>query len=411
MTLPPAASPPSHPANSKLEIIALVGLLMAISAFTIDIMLPALTVMSKDFEVTETRAQLIVGIYFFGFALGQLIHGPMSDQHGRKPVLMVALGLYLLTTLGIIWTHDFTLLLALRFMQGILGAAMRIVPTALIRDQYAGSEMARIMSFSLMVFLIAPVIAPSIGTVFLQWGWHAIFIFIAVLTGVLILWTGLRLKETLPLEGRRVQSFASLKRAGTELLHQKQSVAYTLILTFTFGILYTYLMSAPQLYKGHLGLSNTQFALAFGATGLMQTLGAFVNGTLVTRLGVHKLIRYALWGICGLSFLTVPHALMDQTVVPVWLHISLVLFCMSITFPNANSAALEPMGHMAGFASSVIGFVSSAGAGLLGALIGQWAAGDFLRFGIGWTGLALVSLIALTWLWKRHRPEAKVQKA
>ncbi|MFC5596869.1 multidrug effflux MFS transporter [Deinococcus cellulosilyticus] len=406
MTVPTQLQNP-RPRNSTLEIILMVGLLQAISAFTIDIMLPALSIMSQDFGVSETRAQLIVGVYFFGFAAGQLIHGPLSDQYGRKPILMGALGLYLLATIGILFTQDFTLLLALRALQGLLGAGMRIVPTALIRDQYAGAEMARIMSFAMMVFLIAPVIAPSIGTVFLQWGWHAIFIFIAALTGVLMLWAGLRLHETLPAEKRRVQNFTNLRNAASQVFHNKQSVAYTLILTFTFAILYTYLMSAPQMYKSFLGLSNTQFALAFGATGIMQTLGAFVNGALVTRLGLHKLIRYALWGICAISFLTVPHALLDHQVIGVWLHISLVLFFMSITFPNANSAALEPLGNIAGFASSIIGFVSSAGAGLLGSLIGQWAAGDFLKFGIGWTGLAFISLMILTWLWQRHRPEAK----
>ncbi|WP_169743921.1 multidrug effflux MFS transporter [Deinococcus misasensis] len=394
-----------------MEIILMVGLLQAISAFTIDIMLPALSTMSQDFGVTETRAQLIVGIYFFGFAAGQLIHGPLSDQYGRKPVLMGALGLYLLTTIGILFTQDFTVLLALRALQGLLGAGMRIVPTALIRDQYSGAEMARIMSFAMMVFLIAPVIAPSIGTVFLQWGWHAIFVFIAALTGILMVWAGLRLRETLPAERRKVQSFANLQKATVQVLKTPQSVAYTLMLTFIFGILYTYLMSAPQLYKDFLNLNNTQFALAFGATGIAQTVGAFLNGALVMRLGLHKLIRYAVWVICGLSLLMVPHALLDQHVIGVWLHLSLVLLFMSITFPNANSAALEPLGNIAGFASSIIGFISSAGAGLLGSLIGQWAAGDFLRIGVGWTVLALISTGILSWLWMNHRPEARVQRA
>ncbi|GGJ41227.1 multidrug effflux MFS transporter [Deinococcus roseus] len=397
----------TRPSNSRFEIIALVGLLQAIGAFTIDIMLPALSTMSRDFGVTETRAQLIVGSYFFGFAAGQLLHGPLSDQYGRKPVLMTALFLYMLTTLGIIFTQDFTLLLVLRGLQGVLGAAMRIVPTALIRDQYSGAAMARIMSFAMMVFLIAPVIAPSIGTIILQWGWHAIFYFLAGLAAFLLLWAGLRLQETLPVEKRRVQSFENLKKAAVLVFQQKQSVAYTLILIFTSAILYTYLMSAPQLYKGFLNLNNTQFALAFGATGIVQSLGAFANTALVTRLGIHRLIRYALWGICLFSFLTVPHALLNQNVIGVWLHISVVLFFMSITFPNANSAAMEPLGSIAGFASSIIGFVSSAAAGLLGALLGQWAAGDFLKFGMGWTALALISLLVLTWLWRKHRPEAR----
>ncbi len=377
------------------EMTALLGFLMALSAFSIDAMLPALHDLALAFQTGDTRAQLVVNLYFLGFALGQVYFGPLSDRFGRRPVLGVAATGFFLCALALVFAPSFGFILAVRFLQGMFGAAMRVVGTALVRDFYRGEAMARVLSFAMMVLLVAPLIAPSLGVLLLRWGWRAPFALIATIAAVLVIWLALRLPESLPPERRRPLQVDHLRRAWERLLQTPPSLAFTLILACTYGMLYAYLASSAQLYKQHFGLSNTQFALAFAGTGLFQIAGTVTNGLGVTRLGLRRVLPPAVVGLSLACALLVVAAPLGAGPLGYWLLLNAAFFSIALIFSNANSAALEPLGDIAGFASSVIGFTSTVLANLFGLAIGQLAQGSPTGLALGFFLLSLGNLLAL----------------
>ncbi len=380
------------------ELTALMGLMMATGAFAIDIMLPALQDIARAFAIDETRAQLVVNLYFLGFALGQLFFGPWSDQVGRRLPLLVAATGYGVAVLGMLVAPSFALLLALRFVQGAFSSGLRAAGTALVRDSFRGEAMARILSFAFMVLLAAPLFAPSIGVLLLRWGWRAPFAFMAVLAAILFVWLLVRVPETLPPERRTRQSPAHLWAAARLFWSVKASLAFMLVLGLSYGVLQAYLASASQLVKGAFGLSNEAFALAFALGGLAQVVGTLVNGSLITRIGLRRLLPAALVILAGAtSYLLVASLLTDRFAI-FWLGVVLMFFAIALIFPNANSAALEPLGRVAGFASSLVGFGSTALASLFGTAIGQLSGGEPQRFAFGLWLLALGNLAVLVWI-------------
>lgn len=377
------------------EMTALLGFLMALSAFSIDAMLPALHDLALAFQTSDTRAQLVVNLYFLGFALGQVYFGPLSDRFGRRPVLGVAATGFLLCALALVFAPSFGFILAVRFVQGMFGAAMRVVGTALVRDFYRGEAMARVLSFAMMVLLVAPLIAPSLGVLLLRWGWRAPFALIATIAAALVIWLALRLPESLPPERRRPLQVDHLRRAWQRLLQTPPSLAFTLILACTYGMLYAYLASSAQLYKQHFGLSNAAFALAFAGTGLFQIAGTVTNGLAITRLGLRRVLPPAVVGLSLASALLVAAAPLGAGPLGYWLLLNAAFFSIALIFSNANSAALEPLGDIAGFASSVIGFTSTVLANLFGLAIGQLAQGSPTGLALGFFLLSLGNLLAL----------------
>ncbi len=366
---------------------------MALVAFGVDAMLPALSAMAREYGVSETRAQLVVGIYLMGLAPGQLVFGPLSDRFGRRRVLLCALSAFTALSLLIPLVQSFPLLVVLRLVQAFFGASLRSVETALVRDRYRAEAMARTLSFVQMVFLVVPILAPSVGTLLLRLGWRAVFLFLGGLAAVLLAWAVLRLPETFPPERRRPLGFQPLREALTVLVRTPESLVSTLLLALSYAMLHGYLVNAPQLYKTHLGLSNAQFALAFGGTAAFQSLAMLCTGLAVHRVGLRAFLRWSLLFLVGATVLFPLHVRLIRDPILVWLHTSLVFFGIGLVFPNALSLALEPMGRIAGFASSVVGFSSSLLASLLGNLLGQWSGGEPFRFGVGWLVLSLLALL------------------
>jgi len=384
-----------RPSTSPAELTALLGFMMGLSAFSIDAMLPALHDLAIAFQTTDTRAQLVVNLYFFGFAAGQIVFGPLSDRFGRRSLLAAAATGFFLCALALVFAPSFGLILALRFLQGVFGAAMRVVGTALVRDFYRGEAMARVLSFAMLVLLVAPLIAPSLGVLLLRWGWRAPFGMIAVISAFLTVWLALRLPESLPPERRRSLRFDHLRQAGRRLLETPPSLAFTVILGCSYGMLYAYLASSAQLYKEHFGLSNALFALAFAGTGLFQVVGTVTNGMAITRIGLRRVLPPAVIGLSLVAVLLLAVAELGVGVLGYWLLMNAAFFGIALIFSNANSAALEPLGEIAGFASSVIGFTSTVLANLFGLAIGQLAQGSPRGLALGFFLLSLGNLLAL----------------
>ncbi len=372
----------------------LLGLLIGLGAFGVDAMLPALSSVASAFGVTETHAQLVVGAYLLGFSAGQLLFGPLSDAWGRRRVLLGGLVVLWTSSALLPFVSDFPVLVAARAVQGLFASSLRTVGTAWVRDRYRGEAMARVMALVQGVFVVAPVLAPWVGAYLSRWGWAAVFLFLAAVGCALWVWALRSLEETLPAAARRPLAWRPLWEASRLVLQTRDSLVGGALLSLTYGMLYAYLVAAPQLYKTHLGFSNETFALAFAGTALFQLMAMVTTRAWVARLGVRRLLRAAAAYLCTVAALLPVHTASSASPWALWLHLSLAFFGITLTFPNATSLALERLGPVAGFASSAVGFGSTFVAGVLGNALGQWSGGVPGRFAWGWAALAALALLA-----------------
>ncbi|HEX8217561.1 MAG TPA: MFS transporter, partial [Allosphingosinicella sp.] len=248
--LPAARAPADAPLRPGYrEFVVLMAALMSLNAFAIDAMVPALPAIGADLGVLdENSRQLVVSMYVFGFGTSQILYGPLSDRFGRKPVLIVSLVLYLAFSLLCAAAASFTLLLAARMLQGAAAASTRVLVVSIVRDRFEGARMARLMSLVFLVFLIMPILAPSFGQLTLLFApWRAIFFALALFGAVMLVWSLVRLPETLNPEHRRPFSLASVGAAARETITNRQSLGYTLAMTMMMGALMGYLNSIQQI--------------------------------------------------------------------------------------------------------------------------------------------------------------------
>lgn len=382
------------------EFVALTACLMALTAFSVDIMLPALPQIRADYGLADVNAQqLVVVTYVAGFALGQLFMGPISDRYGRRPILLIGLAAYALAAFWCLIADSFSTLLAARFVQGVANAAPRIVAVAMTRDSFQGRRMAEVMSFVMMVFIIVPVIAPSLGGLFLLMGsWHLIFAFLCLFALAILAWSFARLPETHPAETREPLTIAWLWGAVRETVTNRQTLGYTLATGVLFGSLMGYINSAQQVFEDVYAV-GALFPILFGACAIALAIAAFVSGRFVMRIGSRRLGHAAIIGYATLSLMHYGLFLVIGTPpLPVFLVIlSGCLFCFGLVMPNYNALAMEPMGRVAGTASSFVGAVTTGLAAFFGLIIGQQFDGTvgpllagFAIFGVGGVIITLI---------------------
>lgn len=388
---------PARPMPRFGEFIAMMAALMAMTALSVDIMLPALPEIRADFALADANAQqLVITAYIVGFAFGQFFHGPLSDSLGRRMVLLGGLAAYTIASIACFLAGSFEVLLLARVVQGLANAAPRIVAVAIIRDIYGGRRMAEVMSFVMMIFIVAPVVAPSLGGGMMLFGsWHLIFVFLAVLGVVNLAWMAFRLPETRPAENREPMSLRWVIGAFGQAISNRQTLGYTLATGIVFGSLMGYINSAQQVFVEIYGL-GALFPIVFGACAIALAVASFVNSRLVGRLGMRRVSHTA---VIGFLVSGVIHAALALTVgVPLWLFVGLLsvsLFCFGLMMPNFNSLAMEPMGRIAGTASSFVGAVTTALGAVLGLWIGQSYDGTIVPLTVGFAALGLGGLVVV----------------
>lgn len=376
------------------EFIGMLAGLMAVNSLAIDIMLPAFPNIAAYYGLADVNgAQYVLLFYIVGFGTAQLAFGPVSDRYGRRGPLFVGMVLYVAcAALGAL-APTFRILLAARFFQGVGAAATRIICLSMIRDTHSGQRMASTMSLVMMVFMVVPVVAPSTGQILVLVGhWQLIFVFMAVLSGAIGLWTFARLPETLLNERRRALTLASVVEAFRIVLGNRLAFCYASATAFFFGALFAFLNCAQQVYVGiyHLGV---WFPVVFSGVALLMALSNFGNAVLVGRIGQRRLSHAALivYVVVALFLLAMAHA----GPVPFWLFLTCVALMMPLfgwVAANFNAIAMEPLGAVAGTASAVLGFTQTAGGGLIGALVGQQFDGTIVPLVTGFSVLSLVSL-------------------
>ncbi len=368
------------------EFVMMMAALMALTALSIDIMLPALPLIRDDMGLADpNQQQLVVTLYMFGFAVGQIVHGPISDTFGRKPVLLIGLAVYAAASLACMLAAHFDTLLAARFAQGIACAAPRVVAIAVVRDIYGGRRMAEVMSFVMMIFIIAPVLAPTLGGGLLLIGtWHVIFAFLTLYSVGVLAWMALRLPDTHPAGAREPISPAWVISAFREAATTRQTLGYTLATGIVFGSMMGYINSAQQIFT-EVYDTGRLFPLAFACAAAAISVASVVNARIVGRLGMRRVSHWAISGFVafGLLHLGMDAALGPPPLVFFLLLLALTFFCFGLIMPNFNALAMEPMGRIAGTASSFVGALTTGIAALLGWYIGQQYAGNLVPLLLG----------------------------
>lgn len=381
------------------ELVALVASLMALNALSIDIMLPALPDIGRDFALGAANdRQLIIVVYVFMFGISQLIYGPLSDAFGRRAVLLWATAFYIVGALLCTIAPSFELMLAARALQGVAAGATRVIATALVRDLTSGPRMAQIMSMAMTVFMIVPILAPGLGQLILfvaPWRW--IFGALLVYAVIVLIWAYLRLPETLRPENTTPFHLRAIARAARAVLSDRQAFGYMIASTFIVGCMFGYVTSSEQLFVDVYDLGD-RFALAFAAVAVAMSAGAFLNSRLVVRFGMRRISQSGLLVFLGFSaILTV---LVMLGFAQFWLFftlLSLALGAFGLIGGNFNALAMENVGRMAGSAASLYGAVTGAVGAIVGGLIARQFDGTALPFVLGMTVLAGLSLAVVLW--------------
>ena len=381
----------------KIEFIALMAFLMALNALAIDIMLPGLQEIGASLGVeNENHRQYVISAYLIGFAFAQLAYGPVSDRFGRRAPMFFGLAVYIISSLSAIFAPTFAALLTLRFIQGIGSAAMRVITVSIVRDIFGGRAMGEVMSLIMMVFMIVPVMAPGTGQIVMLFGdWHLIFVFMAIMAALVWAWMYFRLPETLRPEDVRPFTIRSVLQGFRIVLTNRVALFYTLASTFIFGALFGFINSAQQIYVGIYGL-GVWFSAAFAAVAAFMALSSFINARLVGRFGMRRLSHGALVGFLTINALWLALTLAWPTHLPFPIFIALFalsMFQFGWIGSNFNSLAMEPLGHVAGTASSVLGFMGTAGGTVIGAIIGQSFNDTALPLVLGFFTLSVIGLI------------------
>lgn len=379
------------------EFVAIIAMIMALNAMAIDVMLPALPAIGDALNIIEeNNRQLILTMYLAGFGGAQLFFGPLTDALGRRKVLIGGLALYSLASIWAIFASDLDTLLVARVLQGVGCAGARVAALSVVRDCYTGRSMGKVMSLVMMVFMAVPVIAPSVGqVVLLMAGWHWIFAFLLVSGLAVLVWSMLRMPETLARDHRRPIEFSAIANAYGTAVTTRVCVGYAVATAFVFAGLFAFLAMSQQIFVDIFDLGNL-FPVVFASIAIAMAISSFTNAQLVEAMGLRRLSHAALLVYTVFGFLIFAvSALGLESLASFFILTTIVMMCFGFVGANFNAMAMEPLGKIAGTAASVIGFITTLGGALLGHFMGQLFDGTTKPLGLAFAvyGLAAIACV------------------
>jgi DHA1 family bicyclomycin/chloramphenicol resistance-like MFS transporter len=393
--------------HASIEFVVLMAVMSSLIAFSIDAMLPALPQIAADLGIArENDRQMIVTALFLGLALSQLVYGPVSDTIGRKPTIYWGFGIFLTGSLMCTFSSNFEIMLLGRFLQGIGAAGPRIVSIALIRDLYSGREMAKILSLVTTIFIVVPVIAPSIGQAILfvaEWRWIFAVLMMQGIIG--LVWFAWRQPETLPAERRASFSLRRIALAFKEACSNRFTLGYTITAGLIFGAFIGYLTSTQQILQEQYGLGEL-FPIYFGANAFAFGAASLVNAKLVMRFGMRRLAATGLVASSLLSIAFFVVTLLTAGHPPLWslmAYLLAIFFSVGILFGNFNALSMEPMGHIAGVAAAVVGSLTTLISTVLGNILGQAYDGTVRPMIFGFAVLTILSTAVMAYVERGRR--------
>lgn len=391
-------------ADSRLgrrQFTALISMIMALAAIGIDLMLPAFDDIRAHFGLVPDSPDVaqIVTMFLLGMAISQYFYGPLADRFGRRPVLYAGFAIYFVGALGAAIAPSLELILLSRFIWGMGAAGPRVVSISIVRDIYSGEEMAKAMSFILAIFIMVPVLAPSIGAgLTAAFGWRSTFAFGAVMVTAIAIWARL-LPETLNEADRRPINPRAIGSATWEVLTNRQTMGYTLARMATFGAFASYLASSERIFGEIYGRPD-QFPFIFGGISAAMGVAILINTKLVDRIGarftVHTvLLVYVAWA--GLFWVVTATAGGQPTFWVFFGCLAILAGMHALLIPNYNTISMWPMGHIAGTASAVIGTIPVAGGALIGLIIDRQYTDSVTPLVIAFALLGTLSFLFVLW--------------
>jgi len=388
-----------NPKVSQFEFVALMAFLMSVVALAIDALLPALDIIGNSLDTQQAADnQLLITMIFVGLGFGPLLFGPISDSLGRKPMVFVGFGIFIIASFICVYAESLEIMILGRILQGVGLSAPRTISIAIIRDLYSGDHMARIMSFVIVIFLLVPIVAPAMGKFILDhYNWQAIFFFQIGFCLLIALWFWKRQAETLT-DKNRIKFNGSLFTNGfIELIRHKKTIAYTLISGFVTGSFMVYLSSSQQVFQEQYDLKE---AFPYIFAGLATSSGAAIllNGFFVVKYGMKKIINFAVIGFFGISLLYVllfwnsPNPNIEVLLV----FFVIQFFFLGFLFGNLRAIAMQPVGHIAGIAAAITGLISTLMAVPISIFIGRYVDATALPLFIGFSVCSLFSILIIS---------------
>lgn len=368
----PVTARPARTLGRK-EFAAMLAATMAMTALAIDVMLPAFGDIRAEMGLAPDSSAVsgLVTAFFLGLAVAQIPAGLLADRYGRKPVLRIGLLLYAAGAIGTLLAPSLGWMLAARFVWGLAAGGPRVVTMAIVRDRYSGDQMARVMSVVMAMFILVPVIAPTIGSALLAIGtWQFVFAFCAVAATALNIWSG-RPEETLQPEHRRPLRLGPVLEGARQVLHSRETVLLGLALTAILASFMSYIASIELIVDEVLGLGDV-FPLIFGLLAIGMGIATFTNGRVIERVGMWAMLRGVLVAYVLVTTLNLAVSIVTDGTPPAWAFlpvIACVLASHALLVPNLNAAAMQPVGRVAGMASALLGAVSMAVGAIVGSMI------------------------------------------
>ena len=387
--------------KSEFEFIVIMAALMSLVSLAIDALLPAITNIGDTIGITDaTNNQLLITMIFLGLGFGQLISGPLSDSYGRKPIIYIGFIVFAFASLICVFSTSLEMMIVGRIAQGIGLSAPRTISIAMIRDRFSGNYMAKVMSFVVAIFILVPVVAPALGKIMLDlYGWQSIFYSQLLFGLAVMLWLWKRQPETLKKENKRDFKVSLLIAGLKEFIKHKNAVIFTFFSGCITGSFMVYLSASQVIFEQQYNLKD-EFPFIFAGIALFIGIATFLNGTLVVRLGMFKLVS-----IFTIIFTLIPFVYIflysgetNPSIYVLVTFFGLQFFAIAFLFGNTRALAMEPIGHIAGIGAAINGFVSTIMAVPIAIWIGSFINTTALPLFIGFFVCGVIALLLIQYL-------------
>ncbi|MGJ8760750.1 MULTISPECIES: multidrug effflux MFS transporter [unclassified Polaribacter] len=384
--------------KSESEFIIVMASLMSLVAFAIDALLPAISDISETIHIIDPKNnQLFITMIFLGIGFGQLISGPLSDSFGRKPIIYVGFSVFVLASFICLFATNLEMMIVGRFLQGIGLSAPRTISIAMVRDRFSGNYMARVMSFITVIFLLVPVIAPALGKILLDaYGWKSIFYSQLIIGVFIMLWVWKRQPETLVVEKRKKFKLALFVEGLKEFVKYKYAVIFTIFSGFITGSFMVYLSASQHIFVEQYQLEE-EFPFIFACLAISIGMATFLNGKLVVRMGMFKLVSFftIMFTVVSLIYILFFYGDANPNIYVLLIFFGLQFFSIGFLFGNTRALAMEPIGHIAGVGAAINGFVSTIMAVPIATFIGSYITDTALPLFIGFFVCGTIALLLI----------------